>query len=169
MDFARACQACKKQAATVHITDISPDGEKCERHLCEACAQKVGVSPKPPAASHVAQVLSAFVQGSKISAQQIAELACPECELTFVEFRNCGLLGCPADYDAFEKALVPLIERAHQGASHHIGKVPRRLGVPRPAESELIQLRRALSRAVNEEHYEQAARLRDHIRSLESQ
>jgi protein arginine kinase activator len=89
--------------------------------------------------------------------------------LTFVEFRNAGLLGCPADYDAFEKALVPLIERAHENSSHHIGKVPRRLAVPRSAESDLIRLRRELTRAVDDEQYEAAAKLRDKIKILEAQ
>ena len=162
-----ACQACKKQPATVHLTDISPQGEKCERHLCEECAQTEGVTQKPP--QHLNQLLTAFVQGSKASAKQIADLACPQCKLTFVEFRNTGLLGCPSDYDAFEMALAPLIERAHVGSSHHIGKVPRRLGAPRSPEADLIRLRRQLSKAVESEHYELAAKIRDDIEAIDAQ
>lgn len=162
-----ACQACKKQPATVHLTDITPQGEKYERHLCEECAQTEGVTPKPPTNPPWGQILSAFVEGGKVSVQQIADLTCPKCKLTFVEFRNTGLLGCASDYDAFEKALIPLIERAHEGASHHIGKVPRRLGTPRAVENNLIRLRRELGRAVDNEQYEEAAQLRDHIRTLE--
>jgi protein arginine kinase activator len=105
----------------------------------------------------------------KASIQQMADLKCPTCGLTFVEFRNAGLLGCPGDYDAFEAALVPLIERAHENASHHIGKVPRRLAVPRSTESDLIRLRRQLTKAVDDEQYEEAAKLRDRIRILETQ
>jgi len=164
-----ACQVCHKQPATVHLTEITPQGEKCERHLCEQCAQSAGITPKPPSHVPLSQMLSALVGGSKMTARQIAELACPQCKLTFVEFRNTGLLGCPADYDAFEKALTPLIERAHEGSSHHIGKVPRRLGTPRAVENDLIRLRRELSRAVSDERYELAARLRDNINAMESQ
>lgn len=163
-----ACQVCKKQRATVHLTEILPQGEKCERHLCEACAQNEGVMPKPTAGPVLSQLLTTFLEGGKASAQQLAELRCPECETSFVEFRSNGLLGCPSDYDAFEKALAPLIQHAHQEASRHIGKIPRRLGAPREVESDLLRLRRELSRAVDDERYELAAKLRDDIRSLEA-
>jgi len=162
-----ACQACKKQTATVHLTDITPEGEMRERHLCEQCAQKEGLSSKP--APHVP--LNAILTGlvlDKATIQRLAELKCTHCGLTFVEFRNAGLLGCPSDYDAFEPALVPLIERAHENACHHIGKVPRRLAVPRSTECDLIRLRRELTRAVDDEQYEEAAKLRDMIKGLES-
>lgn len=160
------CQACKKQPATVHMTDITPAGEKKERHLCDACAQEEGVMPKAQSNVPINEILSGLMV-QKTVIQQLADLTCPHCKLSFVEFRNSGLLGCSHDYDAFEKALVPLIERAHEGASHHIGKVPRRLGTALSAENDLIRLRKELLRAVDDEQYETAARLRDRIRTLE--
>lgn len=163
-----ACQTCKKNPATVHLTDISPDGEKTERHLCDKCAVEEGVAAKPQVHMPVNEILSGLVI-QKAAIQQLAELTCPKCKTTFVDFRNNGLLGCGCDYDAFEKALLPLIERAHEGASHHIGKVPRRLSTPRTAEADLIRLRAELGRAVTDEQYEKAARLRDQIRTLEDQ
>ncbi len=163
-----ACQVCKKQPATVHLTDITPEGEMRERHLCEQCAQSQGVMPKPVAHMPINELLSGLV-ADKASVQQLAELRCPKCGLTFVEFRNGGLLGCPNDYDAFEKALIPLIERAHEGASHHIGKVPRRVSVPRSVESDLVRLRRELTKAVDDEKYEEAAKIRDRIQAMETQ
>ncbi len=51
--------------------------------------------------------------------------------MTFREFRQQKLLGCPHDYDAFERALLPLIEGAHDGASQHVGKAPHRAGTSR--------------------------------------
>ncbi|MCA9254833.1 MAG: UvrB/UvrC motif-containing protein [Phycisphaerales bacterium] len=160
-----SCQLCHEQPATVHLTNILDGGEKRERHLCEACAEKEGVLPKPV---NVMAQLSAFVQSGKSPEQQVAGLTCPQCKLTFVEFRNKGVLGCPADYDAFAKALNPLIERAHQGASHHVGKTPRRHGAGRCTDGDLIRLRRELTRAVDDERFEDAAQIRDTIRSLET-
>ena len=162
------CQGCKKNTATVHLTDISPQGEKCERHLCESCAQGEGVVPKPQNL-HLGQILSAFLEGSKFSAKQIAALTCPKCKLNFVEFRNSGLLGCANDYDAFGKPLEELIRRAHRNETRHIGKVPRRLRPAREVENDLIRLRRELNRAVDDERYELAAEIRDRIRTLETQ
>ena len=39
------CQRCKKQPATVHLTEILQN-EKRERHLCEDCAREEGVAVK---------------------------------------------------------------------------------------------------------------------------
>lgn len=161
------CQSCNQQPATVHLTDISPHGEKKIRHLCEACSQNEGVLPKPLTHAQTIDLLTGLVM-NKAGVQELAELCCSKCKTTFVEFRNSGLLGCPHDYDAFEKALAPLIERAHEGSRHHIGKSPRRLGMPRDAENDLIKLKRELNRAVDNERYEEAAKLRDRIRILET-
>lgn len=160
------CQLCKKQRATVHLTEMSPDGEKTERHVCDQCAAEEGIFIKTQGNPPLNEILGGLVM-QKTMVQQLAELTCPKCGLTFVEFRNNGLLGCSCDYDAFEKALLPLIERAHDGASHHIGKVPRRLVTPRSADTDLVRLRAELTRAVDGERFEEAARIRDQIRTLE--
>lgn len=160
------CQRCKKQAATVHVTEIE-QGEKRERHLCPACAEEKGYTAEKVVP--FGKTLAGFIVQSVGGAKELSQLACPHCELTFVEFRNSGLLGCAGDYDAFEKALVPLIERAHEGTSHHVGKIPRRRGTPRPVENDLVRLRSELTKAVSDEQYEKAAALRDQIRTLETQ
>ena len=33
---------------------------------------------------------------------------CPVCQITFLEFRNSGRLGCPYDYEVFRDELMPL-------------------------------------------------------------
>lgn len=156
------CQRCKKQAAVIHLTEIDK-GESRERHLCEQCAAEEGLTQKPAILNEL--VTSLLVQ--KAGAKEMAALVCPHCKLTFAEFRNGGLLGCPHDYEAFEKALVPLIERAHEGASHHVGKIPRRRRGEAPPADDLIRLRQELNKAVSLEQYEKAAQIRDRIRLLE--
>ena len=158
------CQRCKKQAAVIHLTDIEK-GETRERHLCEQCATEEGVTHKPAVLNELVTSLLMHKTGAK----ELAALACPHCKMTFVDFRNGGLLGCPHDYDAFDKALTPLIERAHEGSSHHVGKIPRRQGGQPMAENDLIRLRQELNKAVTSEQYEKAAELRDRIRVLESE
>ena len=86
--------------------------------------------------------------------------------MSFAEFRNSGLLGCPHDYVAFEKLLLPLLERAHDGRTEHVGKTPADAGAGARTRSTIAQLHRDLDRAVEAEEYEQAARLRDQIREL---
>lgn len=160
------CQRCKKQTATVHLTEIV-NAEKRERHLCERCASEEGVTMK----QHVPlnELLSNFLV-SQAGAQQMADLACPDCGMTFVEYRNHGLLGCPRDYDVFEKVLEPLIERAHEGGTHHVGKAPGPASedTTTSKQRDLTRLRRDLAGAIEREDYEKAAELRDRIKTLES-
>jgi protein arginine kinase activator len=159
------CQRCKKTSATVHLTDIVKN-EKRERHLCDQCAAEEGITIKTH--TPINQLLTSFVL-QQAGAQELAGLTCELCGTTFLEFRNSGLLGCPNDYDAFEKALLPLLERAHgEGATHHLGKVPMgRTDETERRQRELARLRRELSQAVEREDYEAAARLRDEIKLVE--
>ena len=56
-------------------------------------------------------------------------------------------------------------ERFH-GHAHHVGKVPPYLEGEVRTERELDELRRQMDQAVQDEEFEQAARLRDRIREL---
>ncbi len=87
--------------------------------------------------------------------------------MTFREFRQRGLLGCSKDYEAFASLLDPLIERAHEGATEHLGKVPAQAGKSARRRTELLRLRRQLSEVVEREDYESAAKLRDQIEALD--
>jgi protein arginine kinase activator len=91
--------------------------------------------------------------------------------MTWAEFRQSGLLGCEQDYTQYEKDLAPLLLRAHEGATHHVGKVPTRRGasgVPMKRQVDVSKLRKDLNRAVEAEDYERAAKLRDQIRVAEN-
>jgi protein arginine kinase activator len=47
-------------------------------------------------------------------------IVCPECGMTYQEFRIKGRFGCVKCYDAFESGLSPLLEKVH-GATEHVG------------------------------------------------
>jgi protein arginine kinase activator len=160
------CQRCSKAQATVHLTDIvPPDAEKRERHLCEQCAAEEGVTVQKP--ETISTILDGFVKQAA-GVQQVADMTCPECGITFREFRSQGILGCPQDYQVFGKALNSLIERAHNGATHHVGKTPSRLGGAPSVHTRIAILRREMREAVDMEDYERAAQLRDQITELET-
>jgi protein arginine kinase activator len=159
------CQQCKKNPATVHLTDLVK-GEKREKHLCEQCAASEGVTVK----QHVSinEVLNSFLM-SQSGVQELTKLRCPDCGISFVEFRNQGLLGCPNDYDVFGEALGGLIERAQDGSTHHTGKQPGEVVETDPARQQRLTLQRELRTAVEREDYERAAQLRDQLSELDSQ
>ena len=156
------CDKCGKPA-TIHLTEIV-GGDKLEKHLCEDCAAADGITVK--ANIPISQLLEDFVlQTSR--AEETAGLKCDVCGMTFEDFRNQGLLGCPNDYDAFDKALSPLLERAQEGACQHLGKVPQRAGGDQTRHNTILRLRAELKLAIASEDYELAAGLRDQIKELE--
>lgn len=151
----KKCQRCPKQA-TVHITEVLSGGGFEEVHLCEDCARKY-LHPTSGAKKSGKGTADADDLGGK---------TCPACGLKFVEFRNAGRFGCPHDYDQFREELTPLLESIH-GSTRHEGKSPRATPKAKPVNAELNTLKRKLQQAVVEEHYEEAAQLRDRIRRLE--
>ncbi len=161
------CDKCNR-TATVHLTEIQA-GKKIERHLCEQCAaQAEGLPVKPH--TPINELLTNFVLAHSGLQKETSTSTCPTCGISWADFRQTGLLGCEHDYGFFEKDLTPLLHRAHEGATHHVGKAPTRkgaVGVPAKRQVDLTKLRKDLSRAVEAEDYERAAKLRDQIRQAE--
>lgn len=113
-------------------------------------------------------VLNSFLM-CQAGVQELSKVKCPECGLSFVEFKSQGLLGCPNDYDTFGEALASVIERAQDGRTHHTGKSPGEVVTIDPAQQQKLDLQRELRAAVEAEDYERAARLRDQIAELDKQ
>lgn len=166
------CDHCNKPA-TVHTTEIH-NGKLVEKNLCEQCAAKQqGIVPK--AHTPINELLTKFVMAhSGVQSEQEVS-RCEQCGITWAEFRQNGLLGCAADYDRFERDLAPLIQRAHEGATHHVGKTPGRHGgaaaATTAAARKLVdtgRMRKELQRAIETEDYEKAAKLRDEIKQAEA-
>lgn len=156
------CDKCGREAR-VHLTEII-DGQKTERHLCEDCAVSEGVTVK--AHLSISEILEELVLQSA-AGKELSRLKCDICGISFLEFRQGGLLGCPNDYNAFEDVLARLLERAHEGGSHHVGKTPAGAAENERGQTELLRLRGQLKEAVALEKYERAAELRDRIKELE--
>jgi protein arginine kinase activator len=137
------------------------DGRRRDVHLCAPCARKAGVilpeAPPELALDAVVQNLIVTHVGELVG--ELADLACPDCGLRFMEFRAGGRLGCPNDYSVFARGLLPLVQRTH-GATRHVGKRARRL----PAARQRLRLRSQLRHSIAREDYEQAAQLRDQLR-----
>lgn len=154
--------------ATVHEVVVR-NGQRIERHLCEQHAREAGVFQSQSFAAS-GQVVKKVVMSKSGLAQQAeaAASSCPNCGLTFAEFRQDGLLGCSKCYESFSDRLVPLLRRAHDGGDHHTGKIPKRVGTGYARQERLTVLRKQLKESVDLEQYEKAAAIRDQIRELEN-
>jgi protein arginine kinase activator len=168
------CQNCQKNAATVLVTELTPDPESAnaegkqsqvhEQHLCEVCAQALDL-PYAPVTKKSPVDIWKLLQLSANQGRKKPGPACPACGMTLEEFRKKGRLGCPRDYEVFRTHLAEVLERVH-GAVQHSGRIPGASGVS-PSNGRIDLLRQELGNAIRAEAYESAARLRDEIRALE--
>ncbi len=160
------CELCKQSQATVHLTEIVND-QMTELHLCEACANQKGAQVE----SHfgLSDLLSGLAETSKTQEpDEVSTKVCPNCGMSYDDFRKVGRLGCADCYPTFKRSLGSLLKRIH-GSPIHLGKSPARLVKPAKAKTELAELKRKLERAIEQEEFEEAARLRDQIRRAEQQ
>lgn len=158
------CQ-CGKKLATIHVTEII-NGEKKEIHLCEECAKKKKlIFPASTSVIDLGEVLSTIIQSATDdSSDELQKTPCPECGITFGEFKASGRFGCPNDYEVFRRGVDPLLERIH-GTTEHRGKKAKPT-TAKTHEDRLAALRAELRKAVADEAYERAARIRDQIYAL---
>jgi protein arginine kinase activator len=162
------CQVCQKKEATIHLTEIN-DGVRTEMHLCEQCAQEEGIAVKSQLS--INELLSGLLATQPLDDELFGdteqELSCPNCGFTLAQFAKEAALGCPYDYEVFEKSLLPLIEKAHNGQTIHRGKIPSKMPKDTKKQLKLTALRQQLELAVQSEDYELAAKLRDEINQIE--
>jgi len=154
------CDHCENPA-TVHVTHVA-NGKVMKAHLCESCSKKLGVSA--PGVLTVSQTLL----GLDPDTPPLAPRACSACGMTLRRFQKEGRLGCPACYQTFAREVEGLLYSLHH-AVEHCGRVP---GVPHAAAHRadfpnLNELQDRLTRAIRDEDYEDAARLRDEIRQIQ--
>lgn len=165
------CQKCAKPA-TFHITDIE-HGKPREFHFCEEHAQqhlRPQEESEQPSIGELAKklIVGGGASGTSREPSAADKQCCPSCQITFLEFRNSGRLGCPYDYEVFRDELMPLLENIHD-ETRHSGKVPKRAPRNTQRQTTLIQLRNDLKRAIAAEDYETAARVRDKIKAIEQE
>jgi protein arginine kinase activator len=162
------CARCRQRPAEVKVTEVDKHGKSVESRLCIKCARERGIvaqdNPQPvadkPGPQPAAEILRELKDKTRAADRK---LVCPNCQMTFNEFKASGRLGCARCYEAFAEQLLPLIKRIH-GAAKHTGRRPNPDGSAAAQGFEIQRLRRELSAAIEAEDYEQAAAVRDRIR-----
>lgn len=158
------CDICNKNQATVHLTEII-DEQMNELHLCEDCARKK--SSQMEQQFGLADLLAGLSEFQKPAEEKEAiAIKCANCGLTYKDFKKFGRLGCSDCYSAFRKYLGPLLKKIH-GSNSHCGKSPVRSVRTSKEKVTLQELRGLLQKSIEQEAYEEAARIRDQIRQLQ--
>lgn len=173
------CERCQQADAQVHI-EQTVNAQKVAYNLCHTCFQacrKEGFpvmgsfSSKPSAAQQENNNwLKAFLEpdaapGMTPQANAPAGI-CSQCGMTWQAFQQSGRLGCEQCYHTFGAHMPELLHKIH-GHMQHVGKTPKPALDDETAPDSVAHLRQALAAAVAEEHYEEAAVLRDRIKMLQ--
>ena len=158
------CDLCKKNDATVHLTQIV-EGKVMKVDLCEPCSKAKGVHDA--AAFSLADLLVGLGAAEEIKGDAVPGLKCATCGLTQEDFKKTGRLGCAQCWETFEQGLGSLLKAMHK-SDHHVGKVPSKAAHTVAITEQIKTLNTALQKAVSAENYEEAARIRDQVRALES-
>ena len=165
------CDVCGKNAATVHLTEII-DEQMNELHLCEDCARTKSAAMEQQFG--LSDLLAGMVDFEKASSKEeeaAVAVKCPNCGLTYMDFKKIGRLGCGECYNVFRKYLAPLLKRIH-GSNQHIGKSILKTKTPLKSykkKADLQELKSQLQKAIQGEVFEEAARLRDQIKKISSE
>lgn len=160
------CDICKKNVATVHLTQMI-EGKTKKVDLCEGCSKEKGID------DNVGFSLADLLLGLG-AAQQMeqaaggSEVKCPHCGFTQADFKKAGRLGCAECYTVFSEGLETLLKTMHKG-TRHIGKVPQVFKQTQDLADKLKSLQKKLEKAIADEDFESAASLRDQVKAVRSQ
>jgi protein arginine kinase activator len=155
------CSICKEKDATVHLTQI--DGDKMRKvDLCEDCAKTKGASDST--GYYLAELLHGLAAPATPEPPAAgSDVKCPRCGFTQADFKKAGRLGCPECYKTFAEPLEGLLKTMHKG-TRHVGKVPESMRQNRDLTDRLKYLQKKLSKAIENEDFEEAAQVRDEIK-----
>lgn len=160
------CDICKKNVATVHLTQMV-EGKTKKVDLCEACSKEKGVDD--PTGFSLADLLLGLGAAQEIEQSSGgSEIRCPRCGFTQADFKKAGRLGCSECYKVFSEGLEGLLKTMHKG-TRHVGKIPIVFRQSQDLADKLKSLQKKLEKAITSEDFETAATLRDEVKALRAQ
>lgn len=170
------CDHCHEREANVKYTQII-NGQKKEMNLCEKCSQELGIGNMqfnmPLSFSNFFEDFFEPELNFMPSLALPKQEKCDTCGMTYDEFTKIGKFGCANCYETFSNRIDPILKRL-QGANRYTGKRKEKTSIIKlekteihPEENKLEQLQSQLKKAIQEEKYEEAAKIRDEIKKLE--
>ncbi len=155
------CTNCGKNPASVYHR--KSEGKEITLSLCSDCYKKL--YPEEDDGDFFTRFLG--------NANGRKSKTCPNCGLSFGEFRKTGLLGCAKCYETFRDELIPTI-RYIQWEVRHEGKTPsadaeEKYDLVRELVREQDALRGELEKAVLAGDYGQVKKLKERLTLIKKQ
>jgi len=160
------CELCGKNQATTHIKTMI-NGEYSEMRLCSECAKAKGIGMGnvfTHTATDFSNFLGSFFGGGLPS--RTSATRCKTCGSSFTDIARSGKVGCADCYTGFYDELLPSIQKIH-GNIQHRGKVPSGASAEVKKKRDIEKTKQELDKAIKEENFELAVKLRDKIKEME--
>ena len=166
------CEECGIREAKFHLMKIVND-ERTERNLCAVCMAKYQKQLPGIDLTNLAGILNNILERqeppeSAAEEEGEAELVCEQCGTTYAEFRKTGAAGCANCYKAFYAPIERIFKHV-QSSTQHSGRIPEGVRCGASIRMNIDRLKQRMQKAIQDEEFEQAAKLRDAIRALNAQ
>lgn len=178
------CENCGKREANVRYSE-NINGVKKEMNLCEECSKRLGITeqrvfrmPSLDFSNFFGSFLEDFASMPNFIPllEQVKDVKCESCGYTFNDIVNSGRYGCANCYDVFEDRMEPILKKL-QGANRHTGRLGKisdnNVKFDKTSDNNVenenngkSKLEEELKKAIKEERYEDAAKLRDEIKKM---
>lgn len=181
------CQECKKNNA-VYFYSENVNGKTYSVALCEECKKRLANKGSGYPSESEYNVFDSFLFPSPfgfslLNGNVSHTKRCSECNSSFDELVRGKRGFCPKCYEIFHSELSSLLTNIH-GSDRHTGKRPVKSNdteefyikkeekpekEAEAAPDTVSSLKEDLKRAIAEEKYEDAAKIRDEIKRLEEE
>lgn len=138
------CELCGIDNAKYKYYEVDSDKVR-EINICEECAREKGIDGK-----------------NKEETLADRNKVCPNCGLTFVEYKDSGSLGCIECYKIFNDEIKIFLKESQLGILHK-GKEPVSNSKILIVKKEILEMKKKLESYVEGEKFEEAVKLRDKI------
>ena len=161
------CERCGKREATSHYQQTI-NGKTTVYHVCQECASEMGMNQFFQGFNfNIGDMFGGLLSNLTPSSTPAREhKICPECHSDLQTIIKSGKMGCAKCYSTFRNDLLPTIEQLH-GKVNHQGKLPKSAGEEARKRAAVSNLKKKLEEAIRIQDFENAARLRDEIKTLE--
>ena len=183
------CNNCGKNEANVRYTQII-NGVKNEMHLCEKCANKLGINFNMSMSfSNIFEDMfedSTFFIPNLVRTRALLNDAYARNFENSIRSINNEIFGDVDEYDTFDNGMNTLLKRINQKRNNKNkscesiednenikkktnmeGKIEKNKEKEKTKEEKISLLKNRLEKEIKEERYEDAAKTRDEIRKLE--
>ncbi len=153
------CQFCEQEASVTYTKIVGDKSQKT--HLCAECADEQGITNLEN--FNLSDILMSDEKFSPPEENVTMNLSeCSECGFTLEDLRKIGRLGCSSCYEKFGSEVAKMIGTMHKGTKHK-GKVPEGMLKVIEAKSKLATLKSKLDKAIADEEYEKAGKLKNEL------